>query len=316
MRLGDVLKAMGKDRSGSGQQRDMSENREQVVEIPVAAIEANPFQPRSQFDEEAMAELVQSLSDHGLIQPVIVRPCSGGYQLIAGERRLRAAKELGWKTISAIVRELDDAASAQVALIENLQREDLSYWEEAEAYQRLLQEFGMTQEELAGKIGKSQSAIANKLRLLKLSPRVRGRISREIMSERHCRALLALESEETQLIVIEAVEKGRLSVKETEALVRRLRKRDKGEDEGRRQKVVRLWRDARLLQNSVRQLVEGMRAGGAVVELEEKQEPGLLEMRIRVKQESTARGETGDRGEAGEAGDRTSSRSESKGRSR
>ncbi|NLY52329.1 MAG: ParB/RepB/Spo0J family partition protein [Firmicutes bacterium] len=274
---------MGKDGGGKSQRRDISEGRDQVVDIPVTAIEANPFQPRIDFDEETMAELIQSLSEHGLIQPVIVRPCPGGYQLIAGERRLRAAKQLGWKAIPAIVRELDDAASAQMALIENLQREDLNYWEEAEAYQRLLEEFGMTQEELARKIGKSQSAIANKLRLLKLSPRVRSRISREIMSERHCRALLALESEEAQLEVIEAIEKGRLSVKETEALVRRLLERD-GAEKKPRQKVIRLWRDARLLQNSVRKLVEEMRAGGAVVELEEKQEPGVLEMRIRVKE--------------------------------
>ncbi|NLA57838.1 MAG: ParB/RepB/Spo0J family partition protein [Firmicutes bacterium] len=280
---------MGKDGGGS-LRKDVREGRDRVMEIPVSAIEANPFQPRSDFDEGSMAELVQSLEEHGLIQPVIVRPCPGGYQLIAGERRLRAAKELGWKTIPAVVRELDDAASAQLALIENLQREDLSYWEEADAYQRLLDEFGMTQEELARKIGKSQSAIANKLRLLKLSPRVRSRISREIMSERHCRALLALESEEAQLEVIAEIEKKQLSVKETEELVRRLQARDGGETK-RRQKVVRLWRDARLLQNSVRKLVEEMRAGGAVVELEEKQEPGLLEMRIRIEEKSDVKEE-------------------------
>ncbi len=285
MRLGDVLRAMGKDAGSRSQRKDVQEDRDQVTEIPVEAIEANPFQPRSDFDEGTMAELVQSLEEHGLIQPIIVRPCPGGFQLIAGERRLRAAKHLGWRTIPAIVRELNDAASAQMALIENLQRKDLNYWEEAEAYQRLLEEFGMTQEELAKKIGKSQSAIANKLRLLKLSPRVRSRISREIMSERHCRAILALESEEAQLEVIEAIEKGQLSVKETEALVRRLLERD-GVKKKPRQKVVRVWRDARLLQNSVRKLVEEMRAGGAVVELEEKQEPGLLEMKIRIKEKS------------------------------
>ncbi|NLY29065.1 MAG: nucleoid occlusion protein [Firmicutes bacterium] len=276
---------MGKDAGSRSQRKDVHGDRDQVTEIPVEAIEANPFQPRSDFDEETMAELVQSLEEHGLIQPIIVRPCPGGFQLIAGERRLRAAKHLGWRTIPAIVRELNDAASAQMALIENLQRKDLNYWEEAEAYQRLLEEFGMTQEELAKKIGKSQSAIANKLRLLKLSPRVRSRISREIMSERHCRAILALESEEAQLEVIEAIEKGQLSVKETEALVRRLLERD-GVKKKPRQKVVRVWRDARLLQNSVRKLVEEMRAGGAVVELEEKQEPGLLEMKIRIKEKS------------------------------
>jgi ParB family chromosome partitioning protein len=188
MRLGDVLRGRSKD-SGEQTQVGLGKDKgDMVVEIPLAKIEANPFQPRSDFNDESTKELAQSLLEHGLIQPVIVRSCPGGYQLVAGERRVRAARYLGWETIPGVVRELDDAASAQVALIENLQREDLSYWEEAEAYQVLLQEFGMTQEELAAIIGKSQSAIANKLRLLRLSPRVRASISREIMSERHCRA--------------------------------------------------------------------------------------------------------------------------------
>ncbi len=282
MRLGDVLRARGKDSSKQAEAGLATQAGDRVMEIPLSKIEANPFQPRSDFNEASTRELAQSLVEHGLIQPVIVRSCPGGYQLVAGERRVRAARHLGWETIPAVVRELDDAASAQVALIENLQREDLSYWEEAEAYQVLLQEFGMTQEELATIIGKSQSAIANKLRLLRLSPRVRDSISREIMSERHCRALLRLDSDETQLQVIEAIKAQALSVKETEALVDKLL----NEDEGRkpRQRVIRLWRDARLLRNSVRELVKEMRAGGAEVELEERQEADELEMRIRIKQ--------------------------------
>ncbi len=281
MRLGDVLRARGRD-TRDVKQAQVDEAGVDVIEIPLESIEASPFQPRSDFSEERTKELAQSLVEHGLIQPVVVRPCPGGYQLVAGERRVRAARYLGWETISALVRELDDATSAQVALIENLQREDLSYWEEAEAYQQLLQDFGMTQAELAGKIGKSQSAIANKLRLLRLSPRVRASISREIMSERHCRALLAIESEEVQLQVIEEIKKKDLSVKETEALVRRVLDRSLGRKS--RQKVIRVWRDARLLQNSVRQLVKEMRAGGAEVELEEKQEADMIELRIRIRQ--------------------------------
>lgn len=284
MRLGDVLRAWDRDKQGEdgAPQQVVRDAGDAVVEIPLARIEANPFQPRWEFNEESTKELAKSLSEHGLIQPVIVRPCPGGYQLIAGERRVRAASYLGWETIPAVIRELDDVATAQVALIENLQREDLTYWEEAEAYQRLLQEFGMTQEELAEKIGKSQSAIANKLRLLRLSPRVRASISREIMSERHCRALLSLESEESQLQVVEAIKEKRLSVKDTEELVRRIRSGQEKKEKG--QKVVRLWRDARLLQNSVRKLVRDMRAGGADVDLEEREIDGELELRIRIKQ--------------------------------
>lgn len=280
MRLGDVLRARNdvkKTQTGLA-----VESGDRVVGIPLSKIEANPFQPRTDFNEESTRELAQSLVEHGLIQPVVVRSCPGGYQLVAGERRVRAARYLGWETIDAVVRDLDDAGSAQVALIENLQREDLSYWEEAEAYQQLLQEFGMTQEELAEKIGKSQSAIANKLRLLRLSPRVRGNISREIMSERHCRALLRLDSEEAQLQVVEAIKAKELSVKETEELVEQLLDRDEGKKP--RQRVIRLWKDARLLRNSVRELVKEMRAGGAEVHLEEKQEADELEMKIRIKQ--------------------------------
>lgn len=280
MRLGDVLKARVKDAEQT-EDTQMTKEADAIQQISLAKIEANPFQPRSTFTEEAIQELAQSLDEHGLIQPVIVRTCPGGYQLIAGERRVRAARYLGWDEIPAVVRELDDATSAQIALIENLQREDLDYWEEALAYQRLLQEFGMTQEELAQSIGRSQSAIANKLRLLRLSSQVREHISREIMTERHCRALLSLDSDAQQLEVIKAVQEGQLSVRETEELVKRILK---GPDrQSSKQKVTKLWRDARLLQNSVRQLVKEMRAGGAEVELEESETADTLEMQIKIR---------------------------------
>ena len=281
MRLGDVLRARVKD-TREVQENEIINPEDAIRQIPLVNIDANPFQPRSTFDEETTRELAESLAEHGLIQPIVVRSCPGGYQLVAGERRVRAARYLGWDTIPAVIRELDDATSAQVALIENLQREDLDYWEEAQAYQRLLQEFGLTQEELARKIGKSQSAIANKLRLLRLSPQVRAGIPREIMTERHCRALLSLDSEVQQLEVIEAIKEKQLSVRDTEDLVKRTLE---GESKRQsRQKVIRLWRDARLLRNSVRQLVEEMRAGGAEVELQEIEAADTLELKIRIKQ--------------------------------
>lgn len=280
MRLGDVLRGRTKD-SSCMQEVKSEEANETVRQIPLTMIEANPFQPRTEFDQTATEELAQSLAEHGLIQPIVVRTCPGGYQLIAGERRVRAARQLGWETIPAVVRELDDAASAQVALIENLQREDLNYWEEAEAYQLLLQEFGMTQEGLADRIGRSQSAIANKLRLLRLGPRVRNCISREIMTERHCRALLKLKSEEDQLQAVKIIHEKELSVRETEELVKTILEKESGQ--APRQRIVKVWRDARLLQNSVRQFVEEMRSGGAEVELKEVEGPDMLELTIRMR---------------------------------
>ena len=286
MRLGDVLRARVKD-LGKRQQVPTSQEADIVRQIPLADIEVNPFQPRETFNQEAIQELAQSLEEHGLIQPIVVRSCPEGYQLVAGERRVRAAAYLGWETISAVVRELDDAASAQMALIENLQREDLDFWEEALAYQQLLEQFGMTQDELAQSIGKSQSSIANKLRLLKLSPKVRSKISREIMTERHCRALLRLDSETKQLEVIETVKAKQLSVRETEALIGKMLNDDVGGDTSQKseQKITKVWRDARLLQNSVRELVKEMRSGGVEVELEESVTSDLLEMQITIQRQ-------------------------------
>ncbi|NLK08522.1 MAG: ParB/RepB/Spo0J family partition protein [Firmicutes bacterium] len=286
VRLGDVLRARVKD-LGKRQQVPTSQEADIVRQIPLADIEVNPFQPRETFNQEAIQELAQSLEEHGLIQPIVVRSCPEGYQLVAGERRVRAAAYLGWETISAVVRELDDAASAQMALIENLQREDLDFWEEALAYQQLLEQFGMTQDELAQSIGKSQSSIANKLRLLKLSPKVRSKISREIMTERHCRALLRLDSETKQLEVIETVKAKQLSVRETEALIGKMLNDDVGGDTSQKseQKITKVWRDARLLQNSVRELVKEMRSGGVEVELEESVTSDLLEMQITIQRQ-------------------------------
>ena len=144
-----------------------------VQELPLNDIRPNPYQPRRQFSEGELAELADSIRRYGVLQPIVVRSGDEGLELVAGERRLRACKMLGLDTIPAVVRDLSDEDLAVLALVENLQREDLHFLEEAQGYQRLLEEFGLTQEELAKRIGKSQSTIANKIRLLKLSPRCR-----------------------------------------------------------------------------------------------------------------------------------------------
>jgi ParB family chromosome partitioning protein len=180
----------------------------------------NLYQPRKYFDDEAIEELAQSIKMYGIIQPISVRRMGeNSFELVAGERRLRAAKKLGLENIPVILIDITDKESAAIALLENLQREDLNYIEEAEAYYNLIQDHSYTQEQLAESIGKKQSTIANKLRLLKLSSEVRKILLENKLTERHARALLKLTTEELQLNVIEIVIKKKLNVKQTEEYI-------------------------------------------------------------------------------------------------
>ncbi|MDI3281045.1 MAG: ParB/RepB/Spo0J family partition protein [Bacillota bacterium] len=182
------------------------------------AISPNPYQPRKHFDEEKLEELAASIKEHGVLQPLLVRRVGSGYQLIAGERRWRAAQRAGLAEVPVLVRELDEATMMKIALVENLQREDLNPLEEAEAYQRLLQEFKMTQEEIAGAVGKSRSAIANALRLLNLPPEIQASLAEGKITAGHARALLSLGDEEAQLAAWRKVLEQGLTVREVEAL--------------------------------------------------------------------------------------------------
>lgn len=180
----------------------------------------NLYQPRKFFDEEAIEELAQSIKMYGIIQPLSVRRMGeNSYELVAGERRLRAAKKLGLDTVPVILIDITDKDSAAIALLENLQREDLNYIEEAEAYHNLIQDHSYTQEQLADTIGKKQSTIANKLRLLKLSSEVRKTLLDNKLTERHARALLKLPDEAMQVKIIDLVIKKKLNVKLTEDLI-------------------------------------------------------------------------------------------------
>lgn len=194
--------------------------QESITYIAPDMILPNLYQPRKFFDEEAIDELAQSIKAYGIIQPLSVRRMSNErYELVAGERRLRAAKKLGLKEVPAIIVDITDKESAAIALLENLQREDLNYMEEAEAYFNLIKEHGYTQEQLAEVIGKKQSTIANKLRLLKLSHEVRVKLLESKLTERHARALLKLPDEALQIKILEVVIKKSLNVKKTEELV-------------------------------------------------------------------------------------------------
>ena len=180
--LGQLLKITGlhEEKRAERTRRTRTVRTENtVLRVKIEDVFTNPFQPRKQFDQEALWELSESIRDFGILQPLLVRKGAYGYELIAGERRLRAAKLAGCDDVPVLVREMTDAQMAEIALIENLQRENLHFFEEAEGLERLLTEFSFTQEKLALRMGKKQSTIANKLRLLKLSPAVRQRVQQE-----------------------------------------------------------------------------------------------------------------------------------------
>ncbi len=208
---------------------------EGVVELPVDEIVPNRFQPRQDFDAESLEELAASIREHGVVQPIIVRRAGVNYEIVAGERRWRAARLAGRKSIAAVVRELSDGEAAMVALIENVQREDLNPIEEARAYRCLMEQFGLTQEEVALRVGKSRPAIANALRLLSLDETVQKWIAEGKLSAGHARALASLNSPAAQREVGRRVVEGGLNVRQTEALVRR---RGKPSGEGKRGKVA------------------------------------------------------------------------------
>jgi ParB family chromosome partitioning protein len=195
-----------------------------VQRVPIAQIRPNPYQPRKEFRAEDLAELQASLAANGLLQPIVVRPTSGsGYELIAGERRLRAATQLGWSDIPVVVRDIDDRTLLTLALVENLQRTDLNAVEEAEGYQRLIDEFGLTQQRVAEIVGKDRTTVANTLRVLQLPAGIRQMVQQGDLTLGHARALLALEDERVMTEVArEVVAKG-LSVRQVEARARSAR---------------------------------------------------------------------------------------------
>lgn len=203
-----------------------------VLELPIAKVEPRDNQPRTVFDEEALSELAESIREYGVIQPVTVRKLdSGYYQLIAGERRWRAARLAGLTEIPARVIEADDKLTTELALVENLQREDLNPVEEAQGYRTLMEEYGLTQDEAAQRVGKSRPAVANALRLLSLAPEVLQFVEQGLLSAGHARALVTVKPEELQIDAARHVMKNGLSVRRTEELAKRLMRAPKPEAE-------------------------------------------------------------------------------------
>jgi len=251
-------------------------DKETIRKIPLDSISTNPFQPRINFNQEEIDELALSIKNYGVIQPIIVREKEDGYELIAGERRYRACLALGLKDIPAIVKDIDDPDMAEIALVENLQRKDLSFMEEARAYQQLIENFSLTQKELAERIGKSQSTVANKLRLLNLPTDVCEQLEDENITERHARALLRLKDKDSQLALIEKIKKEKLSVKETEKIIERMLE----EKEEKEPRIYTVYRDLRLFINTLNNTVAEMKKTGLDVQVEQIDEEDYVEYKI------------------------------------
>jgi ParB family chromosome partitioning protein len=217
---------------GGDETRELIKMATSANEIPLKSIEANPFQPRTHFDEDALEELVTSIKEHGIIQPLTVRKVDDDrYQLITGERRLRAAIKAGLKKVPAYIREAEDENMLELALVENIQREDLDAIEVAISYQRLMEEVKLTQETLGERVGKKRATVTNYLRLLKLPADIQAGIREKKLSMGQARALLGVEDEAVQLEAFKRTVEQELSVRQVEALVKKLKEKPSGEDQ-------------------------------------------------------------------------------------
>ncbi len=254
----------------------------QVLYVPLSKIVPNPYQPRKEFESEALSELADSIRQYGVLQPLLVAPGpDNNYILIAGERRLRASTMAGMGSVPVIVSEYTTQQIAEIALIENLQRKDLHYLEEAEGYEKLVNTFHLTQESMAGRVGKKQSTIANKLRLLKLSPSVRNTLHESDLTERHARALLKLENEETQKTVLKKIIKDHLNVKQTETLVDKTLKQE-GKLNKKKPRIV-IVNDVRIYLNSIKNIMDAVKNSGIPSCMEQEMDGDDVVVTLRIK---------------------------------
>lgn len=265
-----------------GEKQDEAKNIEEVTELNINQVVPNEYQPRVKFDDEKISELAQTLKTHGMIQPIVVRKkAEDQYELIAGERRFRAAKLLKWEKIPAIVREMSDTESASIALIENIQRENLSVIEEAHAFVQLIKMHDLTQEALAQRLGKSQSTIANRIRLLSLPEEIQDALMVNKISERHARALLKLKDEETQLKFLNQIIEKDLTVRETDQLVKKYLEKDKTKKPKSKAKFVS--KDVRIATNTIRRSLELIEKTGIKFETAEEDLGDYYQITIKVK---------------------------------
>ena len=254
----------------------------QVLQIPLSKIVPNPYQPRKEFESEALSELADSIRRYGVLQPLLVAPGKGDtYILIAGERRLRASTMAGLGTVPVIVSEYTSQQIVEIALIENLQRKDLHYLEEAEGYEKLVNTFHLTQESMAIRVGKKQSTIANKLRLLRLPVSVRRKLHNSDLTERHARVLLKLENEDLQKAVLQKVLKEHLNVRQAEALVEKTLK-ETGKLNQKKPRFV-IVNDVRIYLNSIKEVMDTVKSSGIPSSMEQEMDGDDVVVTLRIK---------------------------------
>ncbi len=259
-------------------------DRIRVVNIELSMIRPNPNQPRKNFDSLGLEELADSIKENGVLQPISVRRVATGYELVAGERRCRASKMAGLEKIPAIILEASPQKSALIALLENLQREDLSFFEIAQGYQRLIHDQGLTQEELARRLGKSQSTVANKLRLLRFSDDVRRLILDYSLTERHARALLHLSTAAEQQSAARTIFEQQLNVKQSEELVRDMLQKSGTKN---RKLKISAYADMRMFTNTIKHAIDIMRENGVQADMKENSFDWGTEYVIKVKKRTT-----------------------------
>ena len=253
---------------------------EEIKKIPIDHIIPNRYQPRTVFDDEKIEELARTIHIHGVIQPIVVREYDQDrFEIIAGERRWRAMKKLEWEEVPAIVKNLSDSETASVALIENLQREELSPIEEAMAYGKLLEIHNLTQEALAQRLGKGQSTVANKLRLLKLPQEVQDALLNKLITERHARSLIPLKNPELQVQVLAEVIERSLNVKQTEERVVKLLSQNEEKPKPKRKAFSK---DMRIAVNTIRQSLTMVSDSGINLDSEEEEFEEFYQFTIRI----------------------------------
>jgi len=258
-----------------------TKNHETVVKLPMDKIQPNRYQPRTIFDSGKLAELAQTIESHGVIQPIVVREVEDGmFEIIAGERRYRAMQSLNWTAAPAIIREMSEHETASIALIENLQREELTAIEEAHAYQSLLEMHRLTQGALAEKLGKGQSTIANKLRLLKLPQEIQDAILHRQISERHARALIPVKNEELRLLLFRETLERDYNVRQLEQRIEQLTQVDKKPKKKRVRRIVN--RDVRIALNTIRESVSVIHDNGIAIDTKEEENDDYFQVTVRI----------------------------------
>lgn len=261
----------------------LTQERRKVVEISLDKIVPNPSQPRRTFAQNELDSLSESIRANGLLQPILVRKKGFGYELIAGERRLRACRIAGLKTVSCIINDCDERQSAIFAMLENLQRQDLQLFEEAEGIQRLIAEWGVTQEEAASRLGKSQSTLANKMRLLRLNPEQRKKITEAGLTERHARALLRITQEDKRDLVLDEIIDKNLNVHQTDELIESLMTPIPVLEEPK-SKMSRTFivKDIRIFMNTINNAIDMMKKSGIQAVTQKKETEDYIECVVRI----------------------------------